>query len=67
MERQRTKKLVRLTGVAIAARRAAAYGACVAIARQEQVGGTCVVQGCISEEITTYAVSFSQVFQFADE
>ncbi|MCA1991885.1 MAG: glutathione-disulfide reductase [Coleofasciculus sp. S288] len=50
-----------------AAERAAGYGVRVAIVEQEQVGGTCVVHGCIPEKLMTYAASFSQVFESADE
>lgn len=50
-----------------AAETAAGYGARVGIAEQEQVGGTCVVHGCIPEQLMTYAASFSQMFERADE
>ncbi len=53
-------------GVA-AAERAAKYAARVAIAEREQVGGTCVVHGCIPEKLMTYAASFSNFFRNADE
>lgn len=47
-----------------AARSAAIYGARVAIAEQEQVGGTCVIHGCIPEKLMTFAASFSEIFQY---
>ncbi|MEA5507915.1 glutathione-disulfide reductase [Halotia wernerae UHCC 0503] len=50
-----------------AAERAAKYGARVAIAERDQVGGTCVVHGCIPEKLMTYAASFSKFFRNADE
>ena len=50
-----------------AAERAAGYGARVAIAEQDQVGGTCVVHGCIPEKMMAYAASFSRFFKNADE
>ncbi|MBF2004480.1 MAG: glutathione-disulfide reductase [Chlorogloeopsis fritschii C42_A2020_084] len=50
-----------------ASERAANYGARVAIAEQDQVGGTCVVHGCIPEKMMIYAASFSQIFRNADE
>ena len=50
-----------------AAERAAEYGARVAIAEQDQVGGTCVVHGCIPEKMMTYAARFSRFFKNADE
>ncbi len=50
-----------------ASERAASYSAKVAIVERDQVGGTCVVHGCISEKLMTYAASFLQFFQNADE
>lgn len=50
-----------------AAETTAGYGARVGIAEQEQVGGTCVVHGCIPEKLKTYAASFSRMFERADE
>lgn len=55
------------SGGIAAAKRAATYGARVAIAEQEQVGGTCVIHGCIPEKLMTFAASFSEIFQNADE
>lgn len=50
-----------------AAKRAAKYGAHVAIAEQGQVGGACVIHGCIPEKMMTYASRFSCAFKNADE
>lgn len=50
-----------------AAKQSANYGAHVAIAERERVGGTCVIHGCIPEKLMAYAASFSQVFEDADE
>lgn len=50
-----------------ASERAASYGARVAIVEQDQVGGTCVIHGCIPEKLMTYAASFSNFFKNADE
>lgn len=50
-----------------AAERAAQYGARVAIAERDQVGGTCVIHGCIPEKMMIYAASFSRFFKNADE
>ena len=50
-----------------AAERAAAYGAHVAISERDQVGGTCVIHGCIPEKLMSYAASFSDFLQNADE
>ncbi|HAZ49154.1 MAG TPA: glutathione-disulfide reductase [Cyanobacteria bacterium UBA11369] len=46
-----------------AAERAAGYGARVAIAEQDLVGGTCVIRGCIPEKLMSYAASFSELYQ----
>ncbi|WP_017656236.1 glutathione-disulfide reductase [Fortiea contorta] len=53
-------------GVA-AARQSAAHGARVLISERDQVGGTCVMHGCIPEKLMAYAASFSHVFEDADE
>lgn len=53
-------------GVA-AARQAVGYGVRVAISQRNRVGGTCIIHGCISEELIAYATSFSHVFENADE
>lgn len=50
-----------------ASERAASYGAKVEIVECDQVGGTCVVHGCIPEKLMTYAASFLQFFQNADD
>lgn len=50
-----------------AAKLAATYGARVTISERDQVGGTCVVHGCIPEKLMASAVSFSHVFEDADE
>jgi glutathione reductase (NADPH) len=42
-----------------AAQRAAAYGARVAVAEQEAVGGTCVNRGCIPKKLIVYAADFA--------
>ncbi|BDI20768.1 glutathione-disulfide reductase (plasmid) [Nostoc cf. commune SO-36] len=50
-----------------AARQSAAHGAHVLISERDQVGGTCVIHGCIPEKLMAYAASFSHVFEDADE
>lgn len=50
-----------------AAERAANYGARVAIAEHDRVGGTCVIHGCIPEKMMTFAAQFSRLFKDADE
>jgi glutathione reductase (NADPH) len=49
-----------------AARLAAATGAKVAVAEQDQVGGTCVIRGCVPKKFMVYASEFSHVFHTAE-
>lgn len=48
-----------------AAEKVASYGARVAIAEQDLVGGTCVIRGCIPEKLMSYAAGFSDLYQDA--
>lgn len=48
-----------------AAKQAAGYGARVAIAEQDLVGGTCVIRGCIPEKLMSFAAEFSEDAQNA--
>lgn len=48
-----------------AAKRAASYGARVAIAEHDLVGGTCVIRGCVPKKLMVYASGFSQAYQDA--
>ncbi|MEZ6022218.1 MAG: glutathione-disulfide reductase [Hyphomonadaceae bacterium] len=48
-----------------AARLAAKSGAKVAIAEQVQVGGTCVIRGCVPKKLFAYAGEYSQAFRDA--
>jgi glutathione reductase (NADPH) len=48
-----------------AARLAAKAGAKVAIAEQVQVGGTCVLRGCVPKKLLVYGAEFSQHFRDA--
>ena len=48
-----------------AARLAAKTGAKVAIAEQVQVGGTCVLRGCVPKKLLVYGAEFSQHFRDA--
>lgn len=48
-----------------AARLAGATGARVAIAEQVQVGGTCVLRGCVPKKLLVYGSEFSQTFRDA--
>jgi len=47
------------------AKQVAAYGARVAIAEQDLVGGTCVIRGCIPEKLMSFAAEFSEDSQDA--
>ncbi|MGD9982096.1 MAG: glutathione-disulfide reductase [Hyphomonadaceae bacterium] len=48
-----------------AARLAAKAGAKVAIVEQVQVGGTCVLRGCVPKKLLVYASEYSQAFRDA--
>lgn len=48
-----------------AARLAAKAGAKVAIAEQVQVGGTCVLRGCVPKKLLIYGAEFGQAFRDA--
>ncbi len=48
-----------------ASERAGAYGARVAIAEQDLIGGTCVIRGCIPEKLMSFAAEFSDNSQNA--
>lgn len=48
-----------------AARLAGAVGARVAIAEQVQIGGTCVLRGCVPKKLLVYASEYSQSFRDA--
>lgn len=48
-----------------AARLAAKAGARVAVAEQVQVGGTCVLRGCVPKKLLLYGAEFSQSFRDA--
>lgn len=47
------------SGGVAASRRAAAYGAKVAICEDSRVGGTCVIRGCIPKKILVYGSHFA--------
>ncbi|WP_448513991.1 FAD-dependent oxidoreductase, partial [Parathermosynechococcus lividus] len=50
------------SGGLAASKRAASYGARVAIAEGDKVGGTCVIRGCVPKKLLVYASKFSQLF-----
>lgn len=43
------------------AKRAASYGARVAIVEQGRVGGTCVIRGCVPKKLMVYAAEFAHL------
>ncbi|MDE2230204.1 MAG: glutathione-disulfide reductase [Alphaproteobacteria bacterium] len=47
------------SGGVAASRRAARYGARVAIAEHSRVGGTCVIRGCVPKKLLVYAAHFA--------
>ncbi len=46
-------------------RRAASYGARVALAESSRVGGTCVIRGCVPKKLMHYAAHFAEAFKAA--
>lgn len=50
------------SGGVAASRRAAQYGARVAIIESEKVGGTCVLRGCVPKKLLMYASRFPTAF-----
>lgn len=46
-------------------RRAASYGARVAIVESDRVGGTCVLRGCVPKKLLMYGAEFARSFQDA--
>ncbi|TMA05115.1 MAG: glutathione-disulfide reductase, partial [Deltaproteobacteria bacterium] len=46
-----------------ASRVSALYGAKVAIAEEQKLGGTCVNVGCIPKKLLVYAAHFSEDFE----
>ncbi|MEH2447626.1 MAG: glutathione-disulfide reductase [Nostoc sp.] len=48
-----------------AAKKAASYGARVAVAEQEAIGGTCVNRGCVPKKLIVYAADFALQNQIA--
>lgn len=54
------------SGGLAAAKRAAGYGAHVAIVENDLVGGTCVVRGCVPKKLLVYASRFSHTYADAE-
>ncbi|MFC3195237.1 glutathione-disulfide reductase [Marinicella sediminis] len=48
-----------------AARIAAGYGQKVAICEADQVGGTCVIRGCVPKKLLVYAAQYKKMFSTA--
>ncbi len=53
------------SGGVAASRRAASYGAKVAICEDSRVGGTCVIRGCVPKKLLMYASQFRDAFEDA--
>ena len=53
------------SGGVAASRRAASYGARVAVCEGSRVGGTCVIRGCVPKKLLVYAAQFRDAFQDA--
>ncbi|MFZ4665796.1 MAG: glutathione-disulfide reductase [Prochlorotrichaceae cyanobacterium] len=53
------------SGGLAASKRAASYGAKVAIAEHDLVGGTCVIRGCVPKKLMVYASQFSRSYEDA--
>ncbi|NJO47776.1 MAG: glutathione-disulfide reductase [Oscillatoriales cyanobacterium RM2_1_1] len=54
------------SGGLAASKRAASYGAKVAIAEYDLVGGTCVIRGCVPKKLMVYASQFSHLYKDAE-
>ncbi len=53
------------SGGVACARRAASYGAKVALCEDNRVGGTCVIRGCIPKKLMRYGAVFAEHFKAA--
>ena len=53
------------SGGLASSKRAASYGAKVAIAENDLVGGTCVIRGCVPKKLMVYATHFSHYYKDA--
>jgi glutathione reductase (NADPH) len=53
------------SGGLAASKRAASYGAKVAIAENDLVGGTCVIRGCVPKKLMVYGSHFPALFDHA--
>src|SRR5271163_491817 len=50
------------SGGVASSRRAAGYGARVAICEELRVGGTCVIRGCVPKKLLVYGAQFADAF-----
>ena len=53
------------SGGLASSKRAASYGAKVAIAENDLVGGTCVIRGCVPKKLMVYGARFSHLYKDA--
>jgi glutathione reductase (NADPH) len=53
------------SGGVAASRRAASYGARVAICEERRVGGTCVLRGCVPKKLLVYGAQYREHFEDA--
>lgn len=51
------------SGGVASARRAASYGAKVALIENSRLGGTCVIRGCVPKKLMMYAGQFGQILR----
>lgn len=55
------------SGGLAAAKRAASYGAKVALAEDSRIGGTCVIRGCIPKKLMYYAAHLGEMRELAGD
>ena len=54
------------SGGVAGSRRAASYGAKVALAENSRIGGTCVMRGCVPKKLLVYGAQFADAFEDAE-
>jgi len=54
------------SGGLAAAKRAASYGAKVAIVEANQIGGTCVIRGCVPKKLMVYAAKSKKIIDSSE-
>ena len=55
------------SGGLAAAKRAASYGASVAIVEGDRVGGTCVIRGCVPKKLLVYGSLYQEALGMASD